>query len=199
MKITKTLLNETRTKKNSFTKKQIEVAKELTGASDRPVKSLVGMDVTESDWFRFVKAGTNSSEAKIKLCGAKRKKKTKVINKFTTSTDWAWKPQPQDTPEKKLSSTGGKKPKKPKESKAQRVAFYESREWRELRYRVLKNNDGCCNLCGRSKRQHGVILHVDHIKPRSKHPRLELVYENLQVLCEDCNLGKSNKDDTDWR
>ena len=74
-----------------------------------------------------------------------------------------------------------------------------SRKWVELRDRVLKENDGCCCLCGRSKALHGVVLHVDHIKPRSRFPRLQLSINNLQVLCSDCNLGKSNKDDTDWR
>jgi hypothetical protein len=42
-------------------------------------------------------------------------------------------------------------------------------------------------------------LHVDHIKPRSKFPHLALSLSNLQVLCRQCNLGKSNTDDTDWR
>lgn len=42
-------------------------------------------------------------------------------------------------------------------------------------------------------------IHVDHIKPRSKFPELSLVQSNLQILCADCNLGKSNKDQTDWR
>jgi hypothetical protein len=76
--------------------------------------------------------------------------------------------------------------------------FYESREWRELRYKVLKEHGGKCECCGKTARD-GVVIHVDHIKPRSKFPSLELVFENLQVLCEDCNLGKSNKDRHDWR
>jgi len=42
-------------------------------------------------------------------------------------------------------------------------------------------------------------MHIDHIKPRSKYPELTFVFENLQVLCEDCNVGKSNLDETDWR
>jgi hypothetical protein len=42
-------------------------------------------------------------------------------------------------------------------------------------------------------------LHVDHIKSRSKHPDLALEITNLQVLCADCNIGKSNTDETDWR
>jgi 5-methylcytosine-specific restriction endonuclease McrA len=69
--------------------------------------------------------------------------------------------------------------------------FYDTREWRELRWKVLRKSDMRCNACGRS-RSDGIILHVDHIKPRSKYPELELVESNLQVLCEDCNIGKSN-------
>lgn len=77
-------------------------------------------------------------------------------------------------------------------------AFYQTREWQELRYQALKANDGRCELCGASKSD-GAQLHVDHIKPRSKYPDLQLALTNLQVLCKDCNLGKSNKDETDWR
>lgn len=71
------------------------------------------------------------------------------------------------------------------------LGFYDSREWRELRWKVLRKSDMRCQACGRG-RNDGTILHVDHIKPRSKFPELELVESNLQVLCEDCNLGKSN-------
>lgn len=73
--------------------------------------------------------------------------------------------------------------------------FYETRAWQELRYRALRHWGRTCMLCGVS----GCELHVDHIKPRSTHPDLELSFENLQVLCRTCNMGKSNKDDTDWR
>ena len=79
-----------------------------------------------------------------------------------------------------------------------RTKFYASDEWVRLRYKALKANDGRCELCGRSKHDNAT-LHVDHIKPRSKHPELELELSNLQVLCSTCNWGKSNKDDTDWR
>jgi len=78
------------------------------------------------------------------------------------------------------------------------VDFYKTREWREIRYKALRNNDGRCELCGRGKKD-GIILHVDHIKPRSRFPELELDLNNLQILCEDCNLGKSNKCTRDWR
>lgn len=76
--------------------------------------------------------------------------------------------------------------------------FYKSRAWREVRYAALVRSDGRCCACGFSSRQ-GAELHVDHIKPRSLYPALALELDNLQVLCADCNLGKSNKDATDWR
>ena len=77
--------------------------------------------------------------------------------------------------------------------------FYEAPEWRAVRFEALKASDGRCCLCGRSKRTDGVTIHVDHIKPRSIRPDLQLDPDNLQVLCEDCNMGKSNRDETDWR
>jgi len=76
--------------------------------------------------------------------------------------------------------------------------FLLSYEWRKLRYAALKKNNGKCELCGNG-RGDGVKLHVDHIKPRRKYPELALSLENLQVLCELCNHGKGNWDETDWR
>lgn len=59
-------------------------------------------------------------------------------------------------------------------------------------------NGARCQCCGASQKD-GAVLHVDHIKPRSKYPELEFDVNNLQVLCADCNIGKSNIDETDWR
>jgi 5-methylcytosine-specific restriction endonuclease McrA len=78
-------------------------------------------------------------------------------------------------------------------------SFYESDAWRNLRFAALRKYGFECMACGRSKRVHGVVIHVDHIKPRSKFPELELTLSNLQVLCEDCNLGKSNLSQDDLR
>ena len=86
---------------------------------------------------------------------------------------------------------------KPKKIKKKNDNFYMCREWRELRYRALLLHGRKCMCCGAAPPY--VTLHVDHIKPRSKHPELQLDISNLQVLCEDCNLGKSNKDKTDFR
>lgn len=89
-------------------------------------------------------------------------------------------------------------PRKPKKLAASNDGFYVSREWRDVRYKALVKHGAVCQCCG-SSRADGKKLHVDHIKPRSKFPELQLELSNLQILCEDCNLGKSNKDATDWR
>lgn len=76
--------------------------------------------------------------------------------------------------------------------------FCRTREWAELRQRVLIKYSATCQCCGNSRKT-GAIMHVDHIKPRSRYPALELVEDNLQVLCDLCNIGKSNTFETDWR
>jgi hypothetical protein len=76
--------------------------------------------------------------------------------------------------------------------------FYETREWLDLRYRVLQKQGGSCQLCG-CRASTDNPIQVDHIKPRSRHPELALAESNMQVLCKRCNHGKSNKDSTDWR
>lgn len=77
-------------------------------------------------------------------------------------------------------------------------AFYGSREWRELRFKVFITQGRKCACCGDTP-ENGAVLHVDHIKPRSLFPRAELKIANLQVLCADCNIGKSNKFVRDFR
>ncbi len=73
--------------------------------------------------------------------------------------------------------------------------FTYSGEWRMLRYDFLKTVLRVCVLC----RNNTGPFHVDHIKPRSKYPELALSMDNLQLLCEACNLGKGNRDETDFR
>ena len=65
-----------------------------------------------------------------------------------------------------------------------------------IRWQVFKRDNWRCVACGRSA-DDNVILHVDHIIPRSKGGKDEI--DNYQTLCEACNIGKSNKDDTNLR
>ena len=66
------------------------------------------------------------------------------------------------------------------------------------RYQALRLANGCCQLCGAGAKD-GVTLCADHIKPVSKYPELEGDPENIQVLCNQCNVGKSNEFEDDWR
>ena len=60
-----------------------------------------------------------------------------------------------------------------------------------MRFKVMVRDSFKCCICGRSPSSTpGLVLHIDHIKPWSKGG--ETVMENLQTLCQDCNLGKSD-------
>lgn len=63
-----------------------------------------------------------------------------------------------------------------------------------LRYDIMKRDGFRCCICGRSAND-GVQLHVDHIIPVSKGGKT--VRENLRTLCQDCNLGKRDKYDSE--
>jgi hypothetical protein len=77
--------------------------------------------------------------------------------------------------------------------------FYKTPEWRRIRYEALSKNGNNCQCCGKSPSINNITLHVDHIKPRSIYPEFALDLDNLQILCEECNLGKSNTYEDDWR
>ena len=62
------------------------------------------------------------------------------------------------------------------------------------RFAILSKAKGRCLACGKSSAE--ALLHVDHIIPRSLGGKTEI--NNLQVLCSQCNQGKSNRDDTDF-
>lgn len=60
-----------------------------------------------------------------------------------------------------------------------------------MRFDVMRRDRFRCNLCGRSPASTpGLELHVDHIIPWSQGGVTAV--SNLQTLCSDCNLGKSD-------
>lgn len=154
------------------------------------------------------KAKSEARRKYKKLLADQKKFKPKVVLNAVSQNkgnDWSWNPEEKDIPaiklkpSKKNKNRGKNKLKRSRVSRADNSDFYLSREWRELRVRVLEKYECKCMMCGRSPKIHKIVIHVDHIKPRSKYPLLSLEFNNLQLLCEDCNLGKSNKYDTDWR
>lgn len=61
----------------------------------------------------------------------------------------------------------------------------------KIRLKILKRDNYRCIKCGRSPATHlDIALHIDHIQPFSKGG--DNSEENLQVLCNKCNLGKGN-------
>lgn len=61
-----------------------------------------------------------------------------------------------------------------------------------LRYKVLSRDKFKCVRCGAGPATDPTCrLHIDHILPFSKGGKTTL--ENLQTLCEKCNLGKGNR------
>ncbi|WP_442949377.1 HNH endonuclease [Nostoc sp.] len=61
-----------------------------------------------------------------------------------------------------------------------------------LRYQVLLRDKSTCQICGRSAPS--IRVHVDHKIPVSwdKDWKPSSNLDDYQVLCEDCNLGKSD-------
>ena len=60
------------------------------------------------------------------------------------------------------------------------------------RYAVLERAGFKCQCCGiRPLKDNDVILHIDHIIPRSLGGSDSI--DNLQVLCDKCNLSKQNR------
>lgn len=119
----------------------------------------------------------------------KRRRAVEILKQFLDGKITITNAPPSGSPKKDKIDT------KPKPA---REGFYWSDAWRQLRYRRLVESGGRCQACGRTAKD-GVIIHVDHIKPRSKYPELELAYDNTQVLCDDCNIGKLHIYETDWR
>lgn len=87
---------------------------------------------------------------------------------------------------------------RPHDYSAARDLFLRSSQWQALRYATLQRFGARC-LCCNTDRSSGKVMHVDHIKPMWTHWHLRADPENLQVLCEDCNMGKGARDSTDWR
>lgn len=62
----------------------------------------------------------------------------------------------------------------------------------KLRFEVFKRDGFRCQYCGRSpKNDETVVLHLDHIHPKSKGGAT--TKDNLITSCLECNIGKGNR------
>lgn len=76
--------------------------------------------------------------------------------------------------------------------------FYRSPAWTRLAYERKIHFGWHCQCCGASA-DDGVRIVSDHIRPVRFYWHLRLEISNVQILCEDCNLGKASWDETDYR
>ncbi len=58
-------------------------------------------------------------------------------------------------------------------------------------YRIFERDSFRCVYCGRSSIEHGAVLHVDHIHPRSDGG--DKSAGNLVTSCKTCNTSKRNR------
>jgi len=77
-------------------------------------------------------------------------------------------------------------------------SFYNSWQWKRLRYAFLKDRERKCQCCGAGPETRAKIV-VDHIKSIRHFWSLRLDPKNLQVFCDDCNRGKGSHDASDFR
>ena len=82
------------------------------------------------------------------------------------------------------------KVKEQREIRSGQIEYERSLMTASLRYDILKRDNFRCQICG-STVQDGVKLHIDHIIPVSKGGHT--TENNLRVLCDRCNFGKSDK------
>ncbi len=76
--------------------------------------------------------------------------------------------------------------------------FYTSPAWTKLAYERTVSLGWECQCCGATA-DDGVRIVSDHIRPTRFYWHLRLEPSNIQVICEDCNLGKASWDQTDYR
>lgn len=80
------------------------------------------------------------------------------------------------------------------ETRQERNKFYRSKEWRELREKILADSHYECLWCSqKGLSSQGKTLEVDHIKELKDYPELALEPSNLRVLCRQCHNERHHR------
>ena len=62
--------------------------------------------------------------------------------------------------------------------------------WLKKRFVIFERDGFKCRYCGRAA-ETGVVLEIDHVKPRSFGGSDDM--ENLVTACHECNMGKADR------
>jgi len=89
---------------------------------------------------------------------------------------------------KKASNSLYDRYKRSKEAKR----FYNSKEWKAIRHKILVRDSYLCQRCLRNKFIVPADL-VHHLKELEDHPELSLTENNLESLCHKCHTGHHKK------
>lgn len=132
---------------------------------------------------------------------AKRKFGSSINRQFAQKNGLAW-PLPKGWKRYLVEKMSGQSPVAPENKATPKISagFYTSWEWKQARYEALMRHGRRCMCCGWTAKsgQPGHLV-VDHIKPLKKRPDLALDQDNLQVLCNNCNMGKGGSRTDDFR
>lgn len=137
------------------------------------------------------KKGFCSFECKAEFWKKRQENKTQKRRKKYAKKQEQKKRKPKDNKRKAVLREYRK------DYKNKSIEFFKSSDWKRLRFEAFAKHGRQCLCCG--ARPPSVILHVDHIKPRFNYPELALKLDNLQILCEDCNMGKGARHEIDFR
>lgn len=167
-----------------FTLKQQELVKELgESAKAKWVRRMIGKTVPAVWWDKFVAAGSSKRIATYTKEGVAVSKGPVLF----------FKSQNVQHAKRELRKAGVE-PMQAHEGQAfipkrQREELFSDPVYKTVRAAVLRASPWC-KMCGR--RPPRVVLNVDHVIPLTVDWSRRMDPNNLQVLCEDCNQGKSN-------
>lgn len=167
-----------------FTLRQQELVRELgESAKAKWVRRMVGKTVPVEWWEKFVEAGSKKRIATYTNEGVD----------VSSGPVFFFKSQNVQRSKRELRQSGVEQMHAHEGqsfiSKSQRDELFSSPIYKTVRAAVLRASPWC-KMCGR--RPPRVVLNVDHIIPLTVDWSRRMDPNNLQVLCEDCNQGKSN-------
>lgn len=189
MKITREFIEQHKTSRGGWRNVQIQALGQSLPPVSGWIDRAIAADHTQEALDRFIASGQrrlSKAERVLIRAEARQQKRAGKVAAL------------QDKLAAGAAAAKAKRPPKASRSFATAPDFLSSFAWRQLRMQVLQKYGRVCMCCGASPAT-GAVMHVDHIKPRRLFPQLALDIDNLQVLCHECNHGKGNWDQTDWR
>ncbi len=172
---------------SGWVNEQLEVMGVNRKACSGWVQSLVGTEIPDERWEAFVRAGDKRRSKVYAQKGIRLEDGPTLWFGYQHKEHKCGSPFPsiQEKPNLQLQMNENFTFIHP----SVRDAFFKSDSWLHIRAVVLRLGRYQCKHCGAGSKSK---LHVDHIIPITVDWSKRLDLTNLQILCEACNMGKSN-------